>query len=152
MPEKIRVLVVDDSALMRRMLTELLSRDPAAPVARAGSWPRTPRRVVLVGASTGGTEAIRQLLMEMPADASGIVIVQHMPEKFTKVFAERCDGLCTIRGKEAEDGERGAGVAGPRADRAGKLPHEAVPGRGGLPGAGGGRRAGEPAPPVGRRA
>ena len=81
-------------------------RAAAAPVALARSWLRTTQRVVLVGASTGGTEAIRQLLMEMPADASGIVIVQHMPEKFTKVFAERCDGLCTIRVKEAEDGER----------------------------------------------
>jgi two-component system chemotaxis response regulator CheB len=42
----------------------------------------------------------------MPADAPGIVIVQHMPEKFTRSFAERCDALCTIRVKEAEDGER----------------------------------------------
>jgi two-component system chemotaxis response regulator CheB len=72
----------------------------------ARAWVRTTQRLIAIGASTGGTEAIRQLLQEMPADAPGIVIVQHMPEKFTKVFAERCDGLCTIRVKEAEDGER----------------------------------------------
>jgi two-component system, chemotaxis family, protein-glutamate methylesterase/glutaminase len=67
---------------------------------------RTTQRVIALGASTGGTEAIREFLAEMPADAPGIVIVQHMPEKFTRVFAERCDGLCTIRVKEAEDGDR----------------------------------------------
>jgi two-component system chemotaxis response regulator CheB len=63
-------------------------------------------RLVAVGASTGGTEAIREFLMDMPADSPGIVIVQHMPEQFTRVFAERCDKLCTIRVKEAEDGDR----------------------------------------------
>ncbi|MBI4562948.1 MAG: chemotaxis response regulator protein-glutamate methylesterase [Candidatus Rokubacteria bacterium] len=67
---------------------------------------RTTQRVIAVGASTGGTEAIRQFLMEMPADAPGIVIVQHMPEKFTRAFAERCDSLCSIRVKEGEDGDR----------------------------------------------
>jgi len=67
---------------------------------------RTTQRVIAVGASTGGTEAIRQFLVEMPADAPGVIIVQHMPEKFTRAFAERCDGLCSIRVKEAEDGDR----------------------------------------------
>lgn len=67
---------------------------------------RTTQRIVALGASTGGTEAIRGLLMDMPADAPGIVIVQHMPEKFTRVFAERCDALCAMRVKEAQDGDR----------------------------------------------
>jgi two-component system chemotaxis response regulator CheB len=67
---------------------------------------RTTQRIVALGASTGGTEAIRELLMDMPADGPGIVIVQHMPEKFTRVFAERCDALCAMRVKEAEDGDR----------------------------------------------
>jgi two-component system chemotaxis response regulator CheB len=67
---------------------------------------KTTQRVIAGGASTGGTEAIREFLMGMPADAPGIVIVQHMPEKFTKSFAERCDALCTIKVKEAEDGDR----------------------------------------------
>lgn len=67
---------------------------------------KTTDRLIAVGASTGGTEALKDFLTAMPADAPGIVIVQHMPEKFTRSFAERCDQLCTIRVKEAEDGER----------------------------------------------
>jgi two-component system chemotaxis response regulator CheB len=59
-------------------------------------------RVIAVGASTGGTEAIREFLVGMPADSPGIVIVQHMPEHFTRMFAERLDGLCAISVKEAE--------------------------------------------------
>jgi two-component system, chemotaxis family, protein-glutamate methylesterase/glutaminase len=55
-----------------------------------------------VGASTGGTEALRVLLQALPADAPGIVIVQHMPELFTKAFANRLDSLCNISVKEAE--------------------------------------------------
>jgi two-component system, chemotaxis family, protein-glutamate methylesterase/glutaminase len=81
-------------------------RRPASPVVGVRSWTRATQPIIVLGASTGGTEAIRQLLQEMPADAPAVVIVQHMPEKFTKVFAERCDGLCTIRVKEAEDNER----------------------------------------------
>jgi len=60
------------------------------------------KRVIAVGASTGGTEAIREFLVGMPADSPGIVIVQHMPEHFTRMFAERLDGLCAISVKEAE--------------------------------------------------
>jgi two-component system, chemotaxis family, protein-glutamate methylesterase/glutaminase len=64
------------------------------------------QRLILIGASTGGTEAIRELLVALPADAPGVAIVQHMPEKFTKAFAERLDRLCAVRVKEAEDGDR----------------------------------------------
>ena len=86
-------------------------RKAAAPVA-AGRPPalsamlRTTNRVIAVGASTGGTEALKDFLVMLPADAPGVVIVQHMPEKFTRSFAERCDQLCAIRVKEAEDGDR----------------------------------------------
>jgi two-component system chemotaxis response regulator CheB len=62
----------------------------------------TTERVVVIGASTGGTEALRSLLEVLPLDAPGIVIVQHMPEVFTRAFAERLDGLCRISVKEAE--------------------------------------------------
>jgi len=58
--------------------------------------------VVAIGASTGGTEALRSLLEVLPPDAPGIVIVQHMPEMFTRAFADRLDGLCRISVKEAE--------------------------------------------------
>lgn len=62
-------------------------------------------KVVAIGASTGGTEALKELLSQLPADFPGIVIVQHMPEAFTHQFAERLDSLCRIRVKEAEDGD-----------------------------------------------
>lgn len=71
-----------------------------------GAMIRTTDRVIAIGASTGGTEALKDVLTMLPADAPGIVIVQHMPEKFTKSFAERCDQLCTVRVKEAADGDR----------------------------------------------
>lgn len=63
-------------------------------------------RLVLIGASTGGTEAIKEVLMRFPEQMPGILIVQHMPEMFTGSFAKRLDGLCKVRVKEAEDGER----------------------------------------------
>jgi two-component system chemotaxis response regulator CheB len=62
----------------------------------------TTEKVVVVGASTGGTEALREFLEVLPADAPGIVIVQHMPEMFTRAFAQRLNGLCRIEVKEAE--------------------------------------------------
>ena len=63
-------------------------------------------KVVAIGASTGGTEALKELLTPLPADFPGIVIVQHMPEAFTGQFAARLDSLCRIRVKEAKDGDR----------------------------------------------
>jgi two-component system chemotaxis response regulator CheB len=63
-------------------------------------------KLIIVGASTGGTEAIKEFLMQMPPDCPGILIVQHMPEGFTRSFAERLDKLCTISVKESVGGER----------------------------------------------
>jgi two-component system chemotaxis response regulator CheB len=63
-------------------------------------------KLICIGASTGGTEAIREVLTQFPADSPGIVITQHMPPGFTKSFAARLDGLCHIAVKEAQDGER----------------------------------------------
>jgi two-component system, chemotaxis family, protein-glutamate methylesterase/glutaminase len=64
---------------------------------------RTTEKVVVVGASTGGTEALRVFLEALPSDAPGMVIVQHMPEKFTSTFAGRLNDLCRVTVKEAED-------------------------------------------------
>lgn len=66
----------------------------------------TTEKVILVGASTGGTEALKAFLTDLPADGPGILITQHMPEAFTKTFAKRLDSLCRIAVKEAESGER----------------------------------------------
>ena len=61
--------------------------------------------VICIGASTGGTESLRAVLEALPEDSPGIVIVQHMPEKFTAAFAKRLDSLCAVEVKEAEDGD-----------------------------------------------
>lgn len=65
----------------------------------------TTNKIIAIGASTGGTEALKNLLTRMPANAPGIVVVQHMPAKFTTSFAERLDTLCQVRVKEAADGD-----------------------------------------------
>ncbi len=63
-------------------------------------------KLIIVGASTGGTEAIKEFLIQMPSDCPGILITQHMPEGFTRSFARRLDSLCKIAVKEAEGNER----------------------------------------------
>ncbi len=85
------------------------SRITAAPAAVEGG-PRplagATHKVIAVGASTGGTEALREFLGALPADAPGLVIVQHMPANFTHAFANRLDQACRIRVAEARDGDR----------------------------------------------
>lgn len=73
--------------------------------ARRGGGLQTTEKVVLVGASTGGTEALKVFLEQFPLDCPAMAIVQHMPEKFTRAFADRLNGSCRITVKEAEDGE-----------------------------------------------
>ncbi len=63
-------------------------------------------KLIIIGASTGGTEAIKEFLTQMPSDCPGILIAQHMPEGFTRSFAKRLDNLCKISVREAEGGER----------------------------------------------
>ncbi|SDC00541.1 response regulator receiver modulated CheB methylesterase [Variovorax sp. CF079] len=63
-------------------------------------------KLIIIGASTGGTEAIREVLQPLPPDAPAVLIAQHMPPGFTRSFAQRLDGLCRIHVKEAEHGER----------------------------------------------
>lgn len=82
---------------------------PVAPIAHVptlGNAFMTTEKVILVGASTGGTEAIKDFLIELPPDCPGILITQHMPEAFTRSFANRLNNLCRITVKEAEHNER----------------------------------------------
>ena len=67
---------------------------------------RTTHKIIAVGASTGGTEALVRLLTPLPADSPGIVVVQHMPAGFTTSFSKRLDSLCRMRVREAQDGDR----------------------------------------------
>ena len=94
-----------------------IARHAPAPVhAVAGAAPARPaaaaigrlstEKIIFIGASTGGTEATKEVLVNLPPDSPAVVITQHMPPGFTKSYAARLDGLCKIRVKEASDGER----------------------------------------------
>ncbi|HOX05301.1 MAG TPA: chemotaxis response regulator protein-glutamate methylesterase [Planctomycetota bacterium] len=77
----------------------------ARPQTRTLALARTTNKVVAIGASTGGTQALQGLLSALPANSPGILIVQHMPENFTRSFAERLNQFCEIEVKEAADGD-----------------------------------------------
>ena len=79
--------------------------DVIMPVVRKSVLTETTDRVIVVGASTGGTEALKEFLIALPIDTAGVVIVQHMPEHFTRAFAERLDALCGINVREAKNGD-----------------------------------------------
>ena len=97
--EKIRAAAQVDVTRRRRTVTA-----PAAAAPKL-SLTRTTNQLIAIGASTGGTEALKDVLTQFPPNSPGIMIVQHMPAKFTTSFAERLDSLCQIRVKEAEDGD-----------------------------------------------
>ena len=82
-----------------------LTADAVLPPPTGRAMSRTTEMVVCIGASTGGTEALREVLEALPANSPGIVIVQHMPESFTRAFAKRLNGLCQVDVKAAEDGD-----------------------------------------------
>lgn len=82
-------------------------RAPAGkPIPRLSRPFSTTEKLVLIGASTGGTEAIRQVLEPLPASSPAILITQHMPAGFTRSFVQRLDGLCAVHVHEAEQGQR----------------------------------------------
>ena len=79
----------------------------AAPAAAPAALGRlSTEKIIFIGASTGGTEATREVLMGLPADAPAVMVTQHMPPGFTKSYAARLNGLCRISVQEASDGER----------------------------------------------
>ncbi len=96
--EKIRIAA--KAKLHRRVERKRVEQAPSLALAK------TTHRVLAIGASTGGTEAIREILERLPADAPGVVVVQHMPEAFTASFAKRCDQSCAVRVSEAVDEAR----------------------------------------------
>lgn len=82
-----------------------LTADAVLPPPSGRAMSRTTEMIVCIGASTGGTEALREVLEALPANSPGIVVVQHMPEHFTRAFAARLNTLCEVTVKEAEDGD-----------------------------------------------
>jgi two-component system chemotaxis response regulator CheB len=83
-----------------------LSADAVIAKSKSKAMILTTDKVLVVGASTGGTEALRDFLTRIPIECPGIVIVQHMPENFTRSFAQRLDQLCEIDVKEASNGDQ----------------------------------------------
>ncbi len=89
----------------KKQVEPKLSADAVLSKSASRAMLQTTDKIIAVGASTGGTEALRIFLEALPPDSPGIVIVQHMPENFTRAFANRLNGLCQITVKEAEDGD-----------------------------------------------
>ncbi len=112
---KIRICDAVKAAAMARLKRKIMpqklviepkySADVVIPEARVKSMIETTEMVVAIGASTGGTDALRVILEALPHDTPGIVVVQHMPEHFTRSFANRLNELCQVTVKEAENGE-----------------------------------------------
>lgn len=103
---RVKRLIKKNSTLTRTHdinLKKKLTADAVIPIRKNRAMVRTTEKLVVIGASTGGTEALKDILTEMPLDAPGIIIVQHMPEHFTRAFAKRLNTLCSIEVKEAED-------------------------------------------------
>ncbi len=89
-----------------RSVAPKLTADAVIPkVKKSKAMIQTTEKIMVVGASTGGTEALRVFLESLPGDSPGIVIVQHMPEKFTASFAKRLNELCSITVREARDND-----------------------------------------------
>ncbi len=101
-PEK---LVKSASSRRNKGRGELNTADVILDRAVLGTVAKVTESIVMIGASTGGTQALTTLLSVLPSDAPGIVVVQHMPKGFTQSFAQRLDSLCKIRVKEANDGD-----------------------------------------------
>lgn len=85
---------------------KIVNKTIVSPVENLQKLARTDKRIIAIGASTGGTEAIHKLLKALPADIPGIVIVQHIPPMFSKMFAERLNNQTAFRAVEAKSGER----------------------------------------------
>jgi len=116
----LRLLAQDITEKVRIASKAHLRRVHLAPAHDAGAEPAAARpspsvsnlgrlsteKIVFIGASTGGTEATKEVLVNLPPDSPAVVITQHMPPGFTKSYAARLDGLCKIRVAEARDGDR----------------------------------------------
>ena len=98
--EKIRI--ASRVRLSKKEKPDTVARGEVEPIRALA---QTSNKVIAIGASTGGTEALKQVLIKMPPNSPGIIIVQHMPANFTTAFAERLNNLCQITVKEAADND-----------------------------------------------
>lgn len=102
-----KVKIASTAKVSDRVTDSTAKQRPISRVAGTASGRMAVRdkRIIAIGASTGGTEAINSILREFPGNMPGVVIVQHMPPVFTKMYAERLDRNCSMKVKEAEDGD-----------------------------------------------
>jgi two-component system, chemotaxis family, protein-glutamate methylesterase/glutaminase len=103
MPELVAKVRAAATVKVQKRVAASATAEGTKPVARLG---KTTYKVIALGASTGGTEALRDVLAAFPADCPGTLIVQHMPEHFTSAFARRCNDAAAIEVLEAKDGDR----------------------------------------------
>lgn len=105
MMEELRTKV---KAAAKARVSHLRGKTPVKPIAPLATraMANTTDKVIALGASTGGTEALREVIAQFPANTPGVVIVQHMPEKFTAMYADRLNRLCAMEVKEAADNDR----------------------------------------------
>ncbi len=109
-----KIRIASKARVTRHVTPPPSSQSPRATEENTGTAAQAPRlmnrlsteKILCIGASTGGTEAIKEILVNLPADSPAIVITQHMPPGFTTSFAARLNSLCKIRVAEARDGER----------------------------------------------
>ncbi len=99
-------LIAEKIRTAAKAKVRLQSRSAAPPPPPIKTTMISSEKLIIIGASTGGTEAIKDFLVQMPPDAPGILIVQHMPEGFTTSFAQRLNGLCRIEVTESKGNER----------------------------------------------
>jgi two-component system chemotaxis response regulator CheB len=98
--------VMPRAAVPKRVTDDRQSTSAVVPLLNVRSMLRTTDRIIAIGASTGGTEAIREVLEQMPPNAPAIVISQHIPAAFSKSFAERMNRICAMAVCEAQDGQQ----------------------------------------------
>lgn len=89
----------------RAKVTNVKAHVDLKPLEYKSALSETTQKIVAIGASTGGTEALKDVLIQLPRNSPGIIIVQHMPANFTGQFAERLNGLCEVEVKEAKNGD-----------------------------------------------
>jgi two-component system chemotaxis response regulator CheB len=100
-PRRSRPIADSDNLTAAKLTADALLPAPSAPTSL-----RTTQKIAVLGTSTGGTQALEVVLRELGITCPGIAIVQHMPERFTRSFAERLNSLCAIEVREAKDGDR----------------------------------------------
>lgn len=103
---RLKKIINNGSGVIQREIQPKLTADSVLPVTHLAPMSETTDRVIAIGTSTGGTQALEYVLTRLPAISPGIVVVQHMPEAFTAAFAQRLNSVSQITVKEAEQNDR----------------------------------------------